>query len=129
MPAKSWKKPPQKVAYLWQLGGFFSAAPTAQNCTELHFYFINSFIQSSQLRSPFCTFVRESNNTKLLLTKVGQAEKNLSLQAKMEPNLFWSRIRDLTIFEIIQWFNRPDFGLSSFIHKISNFVSCTFLFL
>ena len=28
-----------------QLGGFFSAAPTAQNRSELHFHFINSFIQ------------------------------------------------------------------------------------
>ena len=30
---------------------FFSAAPTAQNSPELHFRFINSFIQSSLLRS------------------------------------------------------------------------------
>jgi hypothetical protein len=45
------KKPPQKVAYLWQLGVFFSAAPTAQNSPEIHFRFINSFIQSSLLRS------------------------------------------------------------------------------
>ena len=45
------KKPPQKVAYLWQLGVFFSAAPTAQNSPELHFRFINSFIQLSLLRS------------------------------------------------------------------------------
>ena len=46
---------PQKVAYLWQLGGFFSLQPrlpkTAQNSPELHFRFINSFIQSSLLRS------------------------------------------------------------------------------
>ena len=48
---KKLKKPPQKVAYLWQLGVFFSAAPTAQNSPELHFRFINSFIQSSLLRS------------------------------------------------------------------------------
>ena len=36
------QKPPQKVAYLWQLGVFFfSAAPTAQNSPELHFRFMN----------------------------------------------------------------------------------------
>ena len=44
---KMLKKPPQEVAYLWQLGVFFSAAPTAQNSPELHFRFINSFIQPS----------------------------------------------------------------------------------
>ena len=52
---KKLKKSPQKIAYLWQLGGFFSLQPrlpkTAQNTPELHFYFINSFIQSSLLRS------------------------------------------------------------------------------
>ena len=46
------EKPPQKVAYLWQLGVFFlSAALIAQNSPELHFRFINSFIQSSLQRS------------------------------------------------------------------------------
>ena len=45
------KKPPQKVAYLWQLGGFFSAALTVQNSPELHIRFINYFIQLSLLRS------------------------------------------------------------------------------
>ena len=45
------KKTPQKVAYLWQLGVFFSAAPTAQNSPELHFRFINSFIQPSLVGS------------------------------------------------------------------------------
>ena len=46
------KKPPQKVAYLWQLGGFFfSAAPPAQNSPELHFRSINLFIQPSLLES------------------------------------------------------------------------------
>ena len=48
---KKLKKPPQTVAYLWQLGVFFSAVLTAQNCPELHFRFINSFIQSSLLES------------------------------------------------------------------------------
>ena len=47
---KKLKKPPQKVAYLWQLGIFFlSAAPTAPNSPELHFRFINYFIQPSLL--------------------------------------------------------------------------------
>ena len=45
------KEPSQKVAYLWQLGVFFSAAPTAQNSPELHFRFINSFIQPSRVGS------------------------------------------------------------------------------
>ena len=44
---KNLKKTPQKVAYLWQLGVFFFAAPTAQNSPVLHFHFINSFILSS----------------------------------------------------------------------------------
>ena len=57
MPTKSWKKPPQKVAYLYQLGEFFfSVAPTAPNSPELHFRFINSFIQSSLLRSLLAMF-------------------------------------------------------------------------
>jgi hypothetical protein len=48
---KNLKKPPQKVAYLWQLRVFFSAAPTAQNSPELHFRFINSFIPPSLVGS------------------------------------------------------------------------------
>ena len=48
---KKFKKTPQKAAYLWQLGVFFSAAPTAQNSPELHFRFINSFIQPSRVES------------------------------------------------------------------------------
>ena len=42
---ESIKKPPQKVAYLWQLGVFFLCSP------ELHFRFINSFIQPSRVGS------------------------------------------------------------------------------
>ena len=48
---KKLKKPPQKVAYLWQLGGFFLCSPDCPKQLELHFRFINSFIQSSLLRS------------------------------------------------------------------------------
>ena len=48
---KKLKKPPQKVAHNRPRPFFFSAAPTAQNSPELHFRFINSFIQSSLLRS------------------------------------------------------------------------------
>ena len=48
---KKLKKPPKKVAYLWQLGGFFLCSPTAQNSPELHFRFINSFIQPSRVGS------------------------------------------------------------------------------
>ena len=52
MALKKLKKTPQKVAYLWQLGVVvFSAAPTVQNSPELHFRFINYFIQSSLLWS------------------------------------------------------------------------------
>ena len=49
---KKLKKPPQKVAYLWQSGGFFlSSSPTAQNSPDLHFRFIHSFIQPSLVGS------------------------------------------------------------------------------
>ena len=52
------KKPPQKVAYLWQLGVFFfSAAPTALNSPELLFRFITSFIRSSLLRSLYAIWL------------------------------------------------------------------------
>ena len=45
---KKLKKTPQKVAYLWQLGGFFfSAAPTAQNSPELHFCFIKKIFYTT----------------------------------------------------------------------------------
>jgi len=51
------KKPPIKVAYLWQLEGFvFSAASTAQNSPELHFCFIDYFIQPSRVESLLQTF-------------------------------------------------------------------------
>ena len=50
---KKLKKPPKKVAHLWQLGVFFSAAPTAQNSPELHFRLINYFIQPSLVGSLF----------------------------------------------------------------------------
>ena len=48
---KKLKKPLPKVASLWELGGFFLFSPTAQNSTELHFHFINSFIQPSLVGS------------------------------------------------------------------------------
>ena len=51
MTLKTLKEKNQKVAYLWQLGGFFSAAPTAQNSPVVHFRFINSFIQPSLVGS------------------------------------------------------------------------------
>ena len=50
---KKLKKTPQKVAHNRPRPFFFSAAPTAQNSPELHFRFINSFIQWSLLRSLF----------------------------------------------------------------------------
>ena len=45
------KKPLKKLHTYGSWEFFFSAAPTAQNSPELHFSFINSFIQSSLLRS------------------------------------------------------------------------------
>ena len=59
---KTLKKTPQKVAYLWQLGVFFFAAPTAKNSPERHFCFINSFIQSSiivYIIRPDCSMLLE----------------------------------------------------------------------
>ena len=51
LPTKSWKNHLKKLHTYgcWEV--FFSAASTAQNSPELHFRFINSFIQSSLLRS------------------------------------------------------------------------------
>ena len=47
---KKLKKTPQKIAYLWHSGGFFSL----QNSPELHFCFILIFfIQPSLLESEF----------------------------------------------------------------------------
>ena len=37
--------------YVWQLGIFFSADPSAQNSRELHFHIINSFIHPSLVGS------------------------------------------------------------------------------
>ena len=56
--AQKFEKTPQKVAYLWQLGVFFlSAATTAPNSSELHFRFMNSFIQSSLLESLLTLYI------------------------------------------------------------------------
>ena len=44
---KKLKKPPQKVAYLWQLGDFFSLPKTAQNFISC----LNFSIQPSLLES------------------------------------------------------------------------------
>ena len=51
LPTKSWKKHLKKLHTYGSWEFFFSAAQTAQNNPELHFRFINSFIQSSLLRS------------------------------------------------------------------------------
>ena len=49
MPTKSWKNHLKKLLTYgsWEL--FFSAAPTAQNSSELHFRFLSSFIQPSRV--------------------------------------------------------------------------------
>ena len=51
MPTKSWKNHLKKLHTYGSWKFFSSAAPTAQNSPYLHFRFINSFIQSSLLRS------------------------------------------------------------------------------
>ena len=62
------KKPPQKVRYLWQLGDFFfSAALPAQNSLELHFRFLNSFIQPSLLESLLVTLQNNSQSYNWIL--------------------------------------------------------------
>ena len=48
---KKVEKTPQKLHTYGSWEVFFSTAPTAQNSPKLHFRFINSFIQSSLLRS------------------------------------------------------------------------------
>ena len=48
---KKLKKPPKKLLTYSSWEVFFSAAPTAQNSPELHFCFINYFIQSSLVGS------------------------------------------------------------------------------
>ena len=63
------KKPPQKVAYLCQVGGFFSAAPTSS--PELHFRFINSFIQPSRVESLTASY--EDPSIAKILTKFDKA--------------------------------------------------------
>ena len=47
LPTKSWKNHPQKLHMYGSLEFFLSASLTAQNSPELHFCFINSFIQTS----------------------------------------------------------------------------------
>ena len=48
---KKLKKTPQKCCFLMAVGSFFSAVLPAQNSPEVHFYFINSPIHSSVLKS------------------------------------------------------------------------------
>ena len=50
-PPKDEKNTSKKLHTYGSREFLFSAAPTAQNSPELHFRFINSFIQSSLLRS------------------------------------------------------------------------------
>ena len=51
MPTKSWKNHPKKLHTYGSWEVFFSAALTAQKSPELHFRFINSFIQPSLVGS------------------------------------------------------------------------------
>ena len=51
MPTKSWKNHPKQLHTYGSWEFFFSAASTAQNSPELHFRFINSFIQPSLVES------------------------------------------------------------------------------
>ena len=50
---------------------FFSAALTAQNSPELHFHFINSFIQSSLLRS-LVQHLKIKENENFIATNVAE---------------------------------------------------------
>ena len=49
-PSKSWKNIPKSC---FQLGVFFSASQTAQNSQELHFRFMNSYIQPTGFTGTF----------------------------------------------------------------------------
>ena len=51
MPTKSWKNHLKKFLTNGSWEFFFSAAPTAQTSPELHFCFVNSFIQPSRVGS------------------------------------------------------------------------------
>ena len=48
---KTLKNHPKKLHTYGSWEVFFSAAPTAQNSPELHFRFINSFIQPTRVES------------------------------------------------------------------------------
>ena len=49
LTTKSWKNHPKKLHTYGSWEVFFSAAPTAKNSPELHFRFINYFIQPSRV--------------------------------------------------------------------------------
>ena len=54
---KKLKKPPQKVVYLWQLGFFFSAAPTAQNSGQPEISNLDQILKCSKvMTTEFLTF-------------------------------------------------------------------------
>ena len=93
---KKLKKPPQKVAYLWQLGGFFSATLTAQNSPEFHFRFINSFIQSSLLGLRVQTFPSPQVHLYYHALKSNFhkfAQEYVFTKNRSRRSLFWSHMR------------------------------------
>ena len=54
---KKLKKPPEKVAYLWQLEFFFSAAPTAQNSGQPEISNLDQILKCSKVTTTeFLTF-------------------------------------------------------------------------
>ena len=64
MPTKNWKKHLKKLHTYGSWEFLFSAAPSARNSPELHFHFINSFIQpylvgslATPIFGPGCIFV------------------------------------------------------------------------
>ena len=64
-PKKVEKTTPESCILMAVGRFFFSAAPTAQNSPELYFRFINSFIQSSLLRSLLCILVKYAGSQKV----------------------------------------------------------------
>ena len=83
LPTKSWKNHLKNLHTYGSWEFFFSAATTAQNSPELHFRFINSYIQLSLLRSllvaPYCFLLFFANIYGSSLQKVQKFQRNLAI--------------------------------------------------
>ena len=83
------EKTSSKSCILMAVGIFFLCSPTAQNSPELHFCFINSFIQSSLLSS-LSTTVRQK--AKINLNGLGLSSSSVPLLSGcLETKLFLHR--------------------------------------